>query len=88
MITKDIVNIYIKLQGNDDALALLIPSSLEKEKLLKNWKLIDDFVFDLNLLNKGLVSQNMEDEIRQRMKKEIDSEDTVELLLSFVKNNS
>lgn len=80
MITQAHIEIYMKYEGDGDG---FIRCSTLKEKTImnyKHWSLIDNFVQDLNLIEKGLASESFIKSVEEKIRENCDSEKTVEEL--------
>lgn len=80
MITRDKIKIYKRYSGDIDSWAR---SGSKKEKLVMNdddWYLIDGFIQDLSLVEKGLTSQTFEDDLNNRLKENCDAKETIQAL--------
>lgn len=80
MITKDILNIYIKYNGDSDGIDKI--GNSEEKFLLngKTWKLIEELIQDILLINKGLVSEEFKNKIEEKIKNACDNNQTIEFL--------
>lgn len=78
MITRDKLNIYKKYNGNGDAWAR---SGRKKERAImedKDWSMIERFIQDLKLIEKGLAAEVYINDVHNRMTDNCDSTETIE----------
>ena len=88
MLTQKKIDIYIKYSGDIDAFTI---AGKKKEKAImndKDWKFIDDLVFDLIMINRNLTSSEMKSKVEKLIEENFDREEAKELLLTFAKNQS
>jgi len=92
MLTKAKLELYDKYYQRFEfySLALseeqrnLIESVFEKE----DWQLIPELLYEVFLVNKGLASASLETEIRAKVKRQCDCEDTENYLISLSKKTN
>lgn len=88
MITSEKLNIYDKYSGDLDAFARV---GTEKEKSIFNddeWAFIDDLIQDIILLEKKLLSKEMEYKVKEKIKKHLIDENVKEELIQIIKRNT
>jgi len=76
----DKINIYKRLNGDVDGWARI---GTKEEKSIMNdndWFLIESFIQDINLVNKGLASDSFKDSINERLNENCDSEETIQAI--------
>ena len=78
MITKEKIIVYQKMGGDIDHLERI--GSKKEKKLMdgNTWSMIDGFIQDLGLIQKGLASLNFEREVLDRLEKETDCPQTID----------
>ncbi len=84
MITSQHLKIYESYEGDGDMLIRI--GSDEEKKLIdyKTWALIDQLIQDLELIEKGLVSEKFKSQTIDKLKEACDNETTLNDLKSLV----
>lgn len=85
MITNKHIEIYKQYKGDDDG---FVSCSTLKEKAImdyRHWSLIDNFVQDLNLIEKGLASDSFIQSVEIKIRENFDNENTIEELKQMIK---
>jgi hypothetical protein len=74
MITKQKIEIYKKFHGDSDGF-VRVGSKAEKELMAyDDWALIDSVLQDLELIEKGLASEDFKNQIDSKLKENFDFE--------------
>lgn len=84
MINKTKIKIYCKYDGNIDSWTRSI---FKKDKLAisdEDWFLIDSFLQDLSIVNKGLTSLHYNDTLNFKIKENCDTDETMKALKALV----
>ncbi|MCE3295140.1 MAG: hypothetical protein K0R65_854 [Crocinitomicaceae bacterium] len=83
MITADKLKLFEKYSGDIDAWARI---GSKKEQLIimdNDWYIIDDLIQDLNLIRKGITSEDFQDKFKLKLKTNCDSEEAIKKLESI-----
>ncbi|MBX9449612.1 MAG: hypothetical protein KL787_07850 [Taibaiella sp.] len=80
MITIDKIKIYTRFNGDVDGWARV--GTKEERSIMndKDWVLIETFIQDINLVKKGLASDSFIHSINDRLRKNCDSQETIDSL--------
>jgi hypothetical protein len=80
MITKDKIDIYLRYRGDIDGFILV--STPDEQAIItdNDFSVISNFVQDIILMKRNLVSKEHEDEIKKKIVENKIDEETVELL--------
>ena len=87
MITKEKIKIYKEYKGDSD---MSIRSNHNSESIFSDeeWILIENLINDIRLIKRGLASDLYTTEINKRLKKNCDSEETIQFLSKLAINSS
>jgi hypothetical protein len=84
MITLKHIEIYKSFQGDGDGFVRCASNEEKAVMTYKHWSLIDDFVHDLNLVNKGLTSKEYSESLNKRLKENCDNQEIINQLKQLV----
>jgi len=81
MINKNKIQIYKKYSGDIDAFVRM--ATIQEKQIISDidWKLIDDIINDIYLESRGLVSLEMKNKIKKKIKENIHDEHVLHELI-------
>lgn len=85
MISKSQIDIYQKYNGDDDSFSRIATLEEKQEIQSPYWSTIRKLLSDIGIVHNGLASDEFEFKVRQRLKDECDTLETLEYLLNYSK---
>lgn len=80
MITVEHLKIYFSYKGDGDGFVRLATSREKAIMNYKNWSLIDSFIQDILIVNRGLAAKSYSKNLEERLKLNCDSGATIQEL--------